>query len=79
MDTLRSDMHYYFIDKGFEFLGNATYIKGNIKIEYDDFYTQIFKYYEDNKLIHLLQDDFNFEKIKNILRGIKIDEILDGR
>ena len=77
MDTLRSDMHYHFIDKGFQFQGNATYIKDNIKIEYDDFYTQIFKYYEDNKLIHLLQDDFNFDRVKNILRGIKIDEIMN--
>ena len=77
MDTLRSEMYYHFIDKGFEFNGNGTYIKKNIRIEYDDFYTQIFKYYENDVLIHLLQDDFDFERIRNILRGIKIDELLD--
>ena len=78
MDTLRSDIHYYFVEHGFSFEGDNTYTKDNIRIEYDDFYTQYFKYYENGELKHLFKDDLNISKIKNIIRNIKIENLLDG-
>jgi len=78
MERLRSEVHNFFIERGFKFLGNNIYEKDDIKIEYDDFYSQIFKYYKDGVLLHVLKDDINIDDIKNIMRGIKIDKILDG-
>jgi hypothetical protein len=40
MSRLRSEIHYFFLDNGFNFDGNIEYTKGDIKIEFDDFYAQ---------------------------------------